>query len=105
MAKKNLSQNFLVDNNIKKKMLEHINICKKDVIVEIGSGEGAISKDIYKLAKIAFFIEIDKNLIINLKENIELSDKIKIYNDDILKFNLKDLIKKYKNIRIIGNIP
>ncbi len=102
---KNLSQNFLIDDNIKKNMLNHINISKKDIIVEIGSGKGSISKDICKLAKTSFFIEIDTTLINNLKDNITLSDSVKIYNDDILKFNLKDITKKYKNIRIIGNIP
>ncbi|HIH2762142.1 MAG TPA: rRNA adenine N-6-methyltransferase family protein [Candidatus Azoamicus sp.] len=54
MNKKKLSQNFLVDDNIKKKMLKYINISKKDIILEIGSGEGSISKDIYTLAKIFF---------------------------------------------------
>lgn len=105
MNKKKLSQNFLVDDNIKKKMLKYINISKKDIILEIGSGEGSISKDIYTLAKIFFFVEIDKDLIANLKKNINFCNNVKIYNEDILKFNLKDITKKYKNIRIIGNIP
>lgn len=105
MNKKKLSQNFLIDDNVKKNMLKHIDISKKDIILEIGAGEGSISKDIYKLAKTAFFVEIDKDLINNLKANIDLSKSVKVYNDDILKFNLKDLTKKHKYIRIIGNIP
>ncbi|HIH2762141.1 MAG TPA: rRNA adenine N-6-methyltransferase family protein [Candidatus Azoamicus sp.] len=40
-----------------------------------------------------------------MKKNINFCNNVKIYNEDILKFNLKDITKKYKNIRIIGNIP
>ncbi|HIH2763390.1 MAG TPA: rRNA adenine N-6-methyltransferase family protein [Candidatus Azoamicus sp.] len=67
--------------------------------------EGSLSADIAKLAKMSFFIEIDKELIHHLEKKINYSNNVKIYNEDILKFNLKDIIKKYKNIRIIGNIP
>ncbi|HIH2762448.1 MAG TPA: 16S rRNA (adenine(1518)-N(6)/adenine(1519)-N(6))-dimethyltransferase RsmA [Candidatus Azoamicus sp. MARI] len=105
MNKKRLSQNFLTDDNVKKNMLKYINIIKTDILLEIGSGEGSISKDIYKLSKMAFLVEIDTDLITHLKKNITISENVKIYNEDILKFNLKDITRKYKNIRIIGNIP
>lgn len=102
---KKLGQNFLTDENIKKKILETIIISKNDIILELGAGNGAISEHISKKAKKAFFIEIDNSLITSLERKINTNNNVKIYNEDILKFNLKDLIKKYKNIRIIGNIP
>lgn len=105
MKKKKLSQNFLIDENIKKNILKKINIKKKDIIVEIGAGSGELSKSISNLTKKAFFIEIDKNLVKNIEKKLDSKNELKIYNDDILKFNLKDIIKKYKKIRLIGNIP
>lgn len=105
MYKKNLSQNFLIDENIKKKMINLINIKKNDILLEIGAGEGAISKNIVFLPKKIFLIELDKCLIHKLKTNIKNSKKAEIYNENIFNFNFKDLIKKYKKIRIIGNIP
>lgn len=104
--KKNLGQNFLSDNNIKKNIFNHINIKKKNIIIELGAGAGALSENISSLSDNSFFIEIDKELIPSIKKKIKLHfKKSKLYNDDILKFNLKDLIKKYKKVRIIGSIP
>jgi len=102
--KKKLGQNFLIDNNIKKKIIESINIKKNDIIIEIGAGEGSISKDISCLSEKSYFIEIDKTFINKLKNTINY-DKSSVHNDDILKFNIKDIIKKHKKIRIIGNLP
>lgn len=102
--KKSLSQNFLIDKNIREKIINLIKIKKTDIIIEIGAGSGSISKDISNLAKKSHLIEIDTNLIQSLKKNIN-EKKSLIHNDDILKFNIKDVIKKYKKIRIIGNLP
>jgi len=102
--KKYLGQNFLIDKNIKNKILNSINIKNTDVIIEIGAGEGSISSDISLLSKKSYFIELDKNFIKKLGNSID-KDKSTIHNDDILKFNIKDIIKKHKTIRIIGNLP
>lgn len=102
--KKKLGQNFLIDNNIKKKIIDSIDIKKNDVIIEIGAGEGSISKDISSLSEKSYFIELDKNFINKLKTTIDVY-KSSIHNDDILKFNIKDIVKKHKKIRIIGNLP
>lgn len=102
--KKKLGQNFLIDNNIKNKLINSIKIKNTDIIIEIGSGEGSLSKEISSLSKKSHFIEIEKHYIPKLKEHInEL--KSQIHHDNILNFNIKDIIKKYKKIRIIGNLP
>ena len=102
--KKSLGQNFLVDQNIKNKIIKFINIKKNDIIIEIGAGEGSISKEISNLSKKSYFIEIDKCFIQELS-NVINNKKSTIHNDNILKFNIKDIIKKHKKIRIIGNLP
>lgn len=102
--KKYLGQNFLIDQNIKNKILKSINIKKDDVIIEIGAGEGSISSEISSLSKKSYFIELDKSFIKELEKTINKT-KSSIHNDDILKFNIKDIVKKHKKIRIIGNLP
>lgn len=102
--KKYLGQNFLIDQNIKNKILNSINIKKDDVIIEIGAGEGSISSEISLLSKKSYFIELDKNFLKELEQTIN-KNKSSIHNDDILKFNIKDIVKKHKKIRIIGNLP
>ena len=62
--KKSLGQNFLIDKNIIKKIVEAEHINSNDFILEIGPGTGNLTEFILKKnpSKI-FVIEKDKNLI------------------------------------------
>ena len=80
--KKSLGQNFLIDNNIIDKIIKLSDI-KNNNIVEIGPGSG--------------------NLTNNLKNEFNFVRNLKIYNEDILKFQLEDKIKT--DSIIIGNLP
>ena len=44
-AKKSLGQNFLIDENIINNIVEQINANEDDLIIEIGPGRGAITKN------------------------------------------------------------
>ncbi len=100
--KKSLGQNFLVDPNIIKKIVNSVNLSKKDV-VEIGPGTGNLTKEIFqKNPKNLVLIEKDKNLYKKLNE-VFLGTNVEIINEDILKTNLKNILKK--NIIIFGNLP
>ena len=46
--KKSLGQNFLKDNNIINKISNSINPNKDDLIIEIGPGAGALTKELVK---------------------------------------------------------
>lgn len=102
--KKSLSQVFLIDKKIKEKIIKIIKIRKKDVIIEVGPGNGAISDYLIKLSDNVILIELDNILFDNLKKKIN-NNNVKIYNDDILKFDFKGIFKKFKKVRLIGNIP
>ncbi len=102
-AKKSLGQNFLIDNNIIKKIVESTDIYNKDVI-EIGPGKGALTSMILsKEPKSLIVIEKDESLYQELKIKYSGNKKIKVFNKDILKFNLEK-ITKAKSI-IFGNLP
>jgi len=99
--KKSLSQNFLNDKNISKKIVNQINI-KNKTILEIGPGYGFLTDDIIiKEPKLLYLVEKDKNLIKILKQKYKNNKKIIIIEDDILNFNLK----KFYNLIVISNLP
>jgi len=101
--KKSLGQNFLVDNNILNKIIKLAEITSNDVI-EIGPGTGNLTnKIIEQKPKNLILVEKDKRLAINLNYEIIKFNNLKIFNEDILKFNLEKNIKK--NSIIIGNLP
>ena len=101
--KKSLGQNFLIDFNIVKKIVNLVNIKSKNII-EIGPGKGAITDEIIKKnPKSLLLIEKDDNLYKELDMKFSSKKKIKIFNSDILKFDLEKKIKK--NSIIFGNLP
>ena len=102
-SKKSLGQNFLVDNNIIKKIINLCNISNRNII-EIGPGTGALTDQILKQNPSSLIlIEKDKELASLLKNKYLKNKKVKVYNNDILKFDLEKVIKS-KSI-IFGNLP
>ena len=101
-AKKSLGQNFLIDKNIIKSIVNVGDVKKNNVILEVGPGTGNLTEYILKKnPKKIFVIEKDSNLV-NLL-NRKFSDKINILNKDILKFDLNNISKE--KIIIFGNLP
>ncbi len=101
--KKSLGQNFLKDQNIINKIINLKNIKNKN-IVEIGPGNGALTKKILdKNPKSLIVIEKDNRLLKKLKEKYKKNKSIIFYNNDILKTDLEKIIKK--DSVIFGNLP
>ena len=101
--KKSLGQNFLIDKNIINKIISLVEI-KNRHIIEIGPGKGALSQEIFKKKPKSFtLIEKDQNLIKNLKKYFSKEKKVRIFNEDILKFDVESICKN--NSIIFGNLP
>ena len=102
--KKSLGQNFLRDNNIISKIIDSINPMSDDLIIEIGPGEGALTKRLVNKNCDLICFEIDKRLQDTLS-NIK-SERIRIIYEDFLKVDLKKYIdKKYERLFFVGNLP
>tara|TARA_B100000575_G_scaffold293916_1_gene307023 strand:+ start:2079 stop:2798 length:720 start_codon:yes stop_codon:yes gene_type:complete len=100
-AKKSLSQNFLIDNNISKKILKYTDIKGKKVL-EIGPGYGFLTdKILQKKPKKLILIEKDFNLTVYLKNKYKENKNIIIICADILKYDLN----KFNNLIVISNLP
>ena len=103
-TKKSLGQNFLIDKNVIRKIINSTKINGKDII-EIGPGTGALTGEILKREpKSLSLIEKDKYLVEKLKLKYLKNKFVKIYSfTDILNFKLDKICKK--NTTIFGNLP
>ncbi len=102
-AKKSLGQNFLIDKNIIKKIVTLTKIKGRNII-EIGPGKGALTDEILIHQPKKFsLIEKDANLAQQLKLKYSSKKNIKIYNEDILNFNIEKILSR--NSIIFGNLP
>ena len=95
--KKRWGQNFLNDPNIAKKIINLLGDIADEKILEIGPGNGALTKRIH--AKKVTAIEIDKELCNNLKK-IEASNLF-VINENFLKTNLDNISFN----KVLGNLP
>ena len=101
--RKKWGQNFLIDPNIVKKIYRTIDPIDSDNILEIGPGEGVLTKIILPEVNKMVSIEIDPVLVNKLNNSNRLR-KLKVVNKDILKTNIYDLGIN-NPVRVIGNIP
>ena len=98
---KRLGQNFLINKYTINTLLEIIDISKNDLIIEIGPGQGALTKEILKKTNNYIGIEKDKKLC-KVLEKISVK-KLNIRNEDILKTDFSKIYKE--KYRVVGNIP
>ena len=100
-AKKSLGQNFLVDENILKKIVDISEIQDRSVL-EIGPGTGNLTSFILKNnPKKLFVVEKDKDLVLGLRKKFK--DFLVIINEDILDIDEKKFSKE--KLIVFGNLP
>ncbi|MFW9951023.1 MAG: rRNA adenine N-6-methyltransferase family protein [Candidatus Thorarchaeota archaeon] len=96
---KKLGQNFLFDKNIASKVISKSNISEDDVILEIGSGLGALTEELVNFSNKIYAYEINFKLFQYLSKKFSKVKNLIIYNEDILKADIPP-----HNL-VISNIP
>lgn len=110
-ANKSLGQNFLINDRVVEEIIENSEITKNDLIIEIGPGLGTLTKDLLERAGKVVCIELDKRMINILEDRFSLYNNFELINQDVLKVNLHQLIKKEKetgnitHAKIVANLP
>ena len=100
-AKRSLGQNFLIDQNIIKKIVDLVDIEDKEIL-EVGPGTGNLTSEILrKNPKKVYLVEKDNELFRLLNDKFD--KQITLFNNDILKFNEQSLSRN--QITVFGNLP
>lgn len=105
VAKKRFGQNFLKNSTVIEKIVRAIRPSLDDFMLEIGPGLGAMTKFLLPHLSQLTAVEIDTDLIPELKNNCDGSEKLVIHNEDALKFDLAKLATNNRKIRAVGNLP
>jgi 16S rRNA (adenine1518-N6/adenine1519-N6)-dimethyltransferase len=105
---KSLGQNFLIDGNIVRKIVQGAEVTRDDYVLEIGPGIGTLTEELALNAKKVVSVELDRGLLDVLEETLAAYDNVEIIHGDILKIDLKKLIdEKFEGgpIKIVANLP
>ena len=109
IANKRLGQNFLVDDNTIERIVEIAKTSKDDLVIEIGPGLGTLTSKLLANAGKVVAIELDEKMINILEDRFKFYDNFVLLNEDVLKVDLKKLIKynkeELKKVKIIANLP
>lgn len=105
---KSLGQNFLIDGNIVKNIVEKSGITKDDIVLEIGPGFGTLTEELALNAKKVISIEKDHRLMEVLDYTLQNYDNVKIINEDFLKTDLEKIFieeAKGQKLKVVANLP
>lgn len=105
---KKLGQNFLINPQIKQRIVNAANLQPKDIVLEIGPGVGAITSILltHKIKLIA--IEVDKRLAELLTTKLETYNNFTLYNIDALKVDWDKILFEYtqsSDVKLVANLP
>ena len=103
--KKSLGQNFLVDENIARKIIQYLSPQPQDVMVEIGPGFGVLTKYLIPCVQRLIAVEIDHKLSRRLAAQFGRHENLVLIEGDFLKTDLLEFTGGSLKLRVLGNIP
>lgn len=106
-ARKRFGQNFLVDEVIIGQIVRSIAPKEDDAVVEIGPGQGAITRPLLSALKQLHVVELDRDLVQLLKTQFAAQTGLHIHSADALRFDFDALSEELNNraLRVVGNLP
>ena len=103
--KHSLGQNFLKDKNVLIKIIDSVDVQEDDLIVEVGPGQGALTKYLKLFRANLRCFEVDTRVKKYL-DSFE-DEKTKVIYNDFMKVDLEEELKDidYKDLYVIANLP
>ena len=115
--KKRLGQNFLIDQNILRLIVKTAAISERDIILEIGTGAGSLTKLLGERAHEVLGVEIDRGLFNLSWEVLTPYKNIHLINMDVLKSKtaidprVEEILKGWLQsnrgltLKVVSNLP
>ncbi|MBN1464961.1 ribosomal RNA small subunit methyltransferase A [candidate division KSB1 bacterium] len=102
-AKQSLGQNFLVDENMARKIVDCIDPRPDDIMLEIGPGQGVLTRLLQPRVNRLVTVEIDQRFYDLLETRFQQADNFELVKNDFLKVDLNEFGSD--RMRVVGNIP
>lgn len=103
-AKKSLGQNFLVDENLQRKIVRALDPKPDDDVIEIGAGTGALTRHLVGHVRSLRLIELDDELAEHLRHEFGDRPEVEVIHADVLELAAAELARP-TDYKIVGNIP
>ncbi len=103
--KKSLGQNFLRDKRIIRHILTAAQLSPEDHVLEIGPGDGCLTRELLKSAQQVIAIEIDQRMIAYLQRQLADFSNLVLIQADALNYDYDQLLTKHRPFKLVANLP
>lgn len=104
-ADRRLSQNFLVDGNIVRKMIDFGEVSSNDTVLEIGPGPGALTQELLRRGARVIAVEKDAQLAEALQRLQTDDQRLTVLSTDFLDLSLQETLPRTGRVKVIANLP
>ena len=98
--RREFSQNFLHDQRLAQHLVETAGIGSKDLVIEIGPGDGALTAELIRCSHLVLAVEADPRLVNRLRSRFRTQTNFALFEGDFLSFPLP--CTPYK---VVANLP
>jgi len=103
--RKRFGQNFLHDQSVIERILSYVSPQPGQHLVEIGPGQGALTRGLLARVGELDAIELDRDLLETLRRLCAPLGTLRLHNADALKFDFRTLRTDERRLRLVGNLP
>lgn len=96
-------QHFLINSHAIERIVESLELNSNDVVFEIGPGKGALTTYLVRRAKEVIAVEVDQEMISNLKMKLGATKNFKLIESDIMDVQLDKIVAG--PVKVVGNLP
>jgi 16S rRNA (adenine1518-N6/adenine1519-N6)-dimethyltransferase len=103
--KRSLGQNFLIDPNLQRKIVEELGATPEDVVLEVGPGHGELSAHLVGRVARLVLIEKDRDLAADLAGRWQDEPGVEVVEADALQVDLSAWHVPGRDLRVLSNVP
>ena len=105
MARKALGQHFLVDRGVLHRIIAAADLSPQDTVVEVGPGQGILTRELLKRAGRVIAVEIDPSLADSLASKLKFPFNLTVLPADARTVGLDKALGPNANYKVVANLP
>jgi 16S rRNA (adenine1518-N6/adenine1519-N6)-dimethyltransferase len=106
LARKDLGQNFLVDDHVAERLADLSGLRPGDGVIEVGTGTGVLTRALAARAARVVTLDVDSGLVRALRAERLLPGNVELLHRDVLKVDLEEIARGFDGpVRLVSNLP
>jgi 16S rRNA (adenine1518-N6/adenine1519-N6)-dimethyltransferase len=106
LARRDLGQNFLIDDALAARLVDLAGVEAGDWVIEIGTGLGSLTQPLAARAERVLSFEIDAGIVRALREDAVLPENVELVHADALEYDLAQrVVDCGRPVRLVANLP